>query len=65
MSQAPIILLGCLALSMFDISLYSSKLLLDVFLSWPGSRKQEAEADYIGLCKSTWPNKPASKLLPN
>jgi predicted Zn-dependent protease len=49
MSQAPIILLGIAALAMFDVSLYSSKLILDLFLSWPGSRKQEAEADYIGL----------------
>ncbi|KAF2015257.1 mitochondrial metalloendopeptidase OMA1 [Aaosphaeria arxii CBS 175.79] len=49
MSQAPLILVACVLLSMFDISFYSSKLLLDLFLSWPGSRKQEAEADYIGL----------------
>lgn len=51
MSQAPLILLGVLFLWSFDISFYSSKLLLDLFLSWPGSRKQESEADYIGLRK--------------
>ncbi|KAF2191508.1 hypothetical protein K469DRAFT_720546 [Zopfia rhizophila CBS 207.26] len=49
MSQAPIILLGVLLLWSFDMSFYTSKMLLDLFLSWPGSRKQEAEADYIGL----------------
>lgn len=49
MSQAPLIFLGCLALWMFDVSFYSSKVLLDLFLTWPGSRKQEAEADFIGL----------------
>ncbi|RAR08118.1 carbohydrate esterase family 5 protein [Stemphylium lycopersici] len=49
MSRAPIILLGVLALSMFDISLYSGKMLIDLFLSMPASRKHEAEADYIGL----------------
>jgi len=49
MSQAPLILLGALALSMFDVSFYSGKMLLDLFLSMPASRKHEAEADYIGL----------------
>ncbi|KAF1934575.1 mitochondrial metalloendopeptidase OMA1 [Clathrospora elynae] len=49
MSQAPLILLGVIALSIFDISLYSGKMLLDLFLSMPASRKHEAEADYIGL----------------
>lgn len=49
MSQAPLILLGVLALSTFDVSLYSGKMLLDLFLSMPASRKHEAEADYIGL----------------
>ncbi|KAH7359577.1 peptidase family M48-domain-containing protein [Pyrenochaeta sp. MPI-SDFR-AT-0127] len=49
MSQAPLILLGVLALSMFDVSLYSGKMLIDLFLSMPASRKHEAEADYIGL----------------
>jgi hypothetical protein len=49
MSQAPLVLLGCLALSFIDISFYTSKMVLDLFLTWPGSRKQEAEADYIGL----------------
>lgn len=49
MSQSPIILLGALLLSQFDISLYTSKMLLDLFLSMPASRKHEAEADYIGL----------------
>ncbi|KAF2792363.1 hypothetical protein K505DRAFT_246845 [Melanomma pulvis-pyrius CBS 109.77] len=49
MSRAPFVLAGILLLAMFDVSLYSSKLVLDLFLTWPGSRKQEAEADYIGL----------------
>jgi Zn-dependent protease with chaperone function len=49
MSQAPIVLLGVLALSLFDISFYSGKMLIDFFLSMPASRKHEAEADYIGL----------------
>jgi predicted Zn-dependent protease len=49
MSQAPIILFGVLALSMFDVSFYSGKMLIDLFLSMPASRKHEAEADYIGL----------------
>ncbi|KAF2714659.1 hypothetical protein K504DRAFT_469098 [Pleomassaria siparia CBS 279.74] len=49
MSRAPLILLGLGALALVDFSLYSSKMLLDFFLSWPGSRRQEAEADYIGL----------------
>ncbi|KAF2106909.1 peptidase family M48-domain-containing protein [Lophiotrema nucula] len=49
MSQAPLVLLGIIALWCFDVSFYSSKILLDIFLSYPGSRKQEAEADYIGL----------------
>ncbi|KAL6150502.1 metalloendopeptidase [Exserohilum turcicum] len=49
MSQAPLVLLGVVLLSLFDMSLYSGKLLIDVFLSMPASRKHEAEADYIGL----------------
>lgn len=49
MSQAPLVLLGVVALSLFDISLYSGKMLIDLFLSMPASRKHEAEADYIGL----------------
>jgi len=49
LSRAPLILLGIGLLLMLDFSLFSSQLLLDVFLSWPGSRKQESEADYIGL----------------
>lgn len=49
MSQAPLILLGVIALSLFDVSFYSGKMLLDLFLSMPASRKHEAEADYIGL----------------
>lgn len=49
MSQAPLILIGILALSLFDVSFYSGKMLLDLFLSMPASRKHEAEADYIGL----------------
>jgi metalloendopeptidase OMA1, mitochondrial len=38
-----------LALWSIDFSFYASMMLLNLFLSWPGSRKQEAEADYIGL----------------
>ncbi|KAH7115133.1 mitochondrial metalloendopeptidase OMA1 [Dendryphion nanum] len=49
MSQAPLVLIGIAALSTFDISFMASKWLIDLFLSLPGSRKQEAEADYIGL----------------
>ncbi|KAF2864740.1 peptidase family M48-domain-containing protein [Massariosphaeria phaeospora] len=49
MSQAPLVLLGILLLWTVDISFYSSKMLVELFLSRPGSRKQEAEADYIGL----------------
>jgi metalloendopeptidase OMA1, mitochondrial len=49
MSQSPIIALGMLALWSIDFSFYASMMLLNLFLSWPGSRKQEAEADYIGL----------------
>jgi hypothetical protein len=49
MSQAPLILIGLVALSFFDVSFYSGKMLLDLFLSMPASRKHEAEADYIGL----------------
>jgi predicted Zn-dependent protease len=49
MSQAPLILIGVLALATFDVSFYSGKMLIDLFLSMPASRKHEAEADYIGL----------------
>ncbi|KAF2634094.1 hypothetical protein P280DRAFT_335547 [Massarina eburnea CBS 473.64] len=49
LSQSPLVLLGALLLTSIDFSLYTSIMLLNVFLSWPGSRKQEAEADYIGL----------------
>jgi Zn-dependent protease with chaperone function len=49
MSQAPLIFLGVIALSFFDVSFYSGKMLLDLFLSMPASRKHEAEADFIGL----------------
>lgn len=49
MSQAPLVLFGIAALSTFDVSFGLSRWLVDVFLSLPGSRKQEAEADYIGL----------------
>jgi predicted Zn-dependent protease len=49
MSQAPLVLIGVLALAMFDVSFYSGKMLVDLFLSMPASRKHEAEADYIGL----------------
>jgi hypothetical protein len=41
MSRAPFVLLGVIALAMFDFSLYSSKMLLDLFLTLPGSRRQE------------------------
>ncbi|KAI8942220.1 hypothetical protein NX059_000303 [Plenodomus lindquistii] len=53
MSQAPLVLLGVLALSLFDISFYSGKMLIDLFLSMPASRKHEAEADFIGLILSS------------
>jgi len=49
MSQAPLVFIGVLALAMFDVSFYSGKMLVDLFLSMPASRKHEAEADYIGL----------------
>jgi predicted Zn-dependent protease len=49
MSQAPLILIGIIALSFFDVSFYSGKMILDLFLSMPASRKHEAEADFIGL----------------
>ncbi|KAF1961694.1 hypothetical protein CC80DRAFT_488138 [Byssothecium circinans] len=48
-SQSPLILAGIMFLLSVDFSFYSSLMLLNLFLSWPGSRKQEAEADYIGL----------------
>ncbi|KAF2677895.1 mitochondrial metalloendopeptidase OMA1 [Lentithecium fluviatile CBS 122367] len=49
MSQSPLILIGMALLLSFDFSFGLSKLLLDAFLAWPASRKQEAEADHIGL----------------
>lgn len=49
MSQAPLVLIGILALLAFDLSFYTSSMLLNLFLSMPASRKHEAEADYIGL----------------
>ncbi|KAF1831251.1 mitochondrial metalloendopeptidase OMA1 [Decorospora gaudefroyi] len=49
MSHAPIILLGVIALTFVDVSLYSAKMIIDFLLSMPASRKHEAEADYIGL----------------
>ncbi|PVI04601.1 hypothetical protein DM02DRAFT_611427 [Periconia macrospinosa] len=49
LSQSPLVGLGLLALLSIDFSFYTSMMLLNIFLSWPGSRKQEAEADYIGL----------------
>ncbi|KAL5119323.1 metalloendopeptidase [Pleosporales sp. CAS-2024a] len=49
MSQAPLILLGVVALSLLDVSFQMSSMLLNFVLSMPASRKQEAEADYIGL----------------
>jgi hypothetical protein len=44
MSRAPFVLLGVIALAMFDFSLYSSKMLLDLFLTLPGSRRQEVNS---------------------
>ncbi|CAI6334363.1 unnamed protein product [Periconia digitata] len=49
LSRSPIVGLGALALMSIDLSLATSMMLVNLFLSWPGSRKQEAEADYIGL----------------
>jgi predicted Zn-dependent protease len=49
MSKAPLILIGVLALSLLDVSFYSAKMIIDLFLSMPASRKHEAEADFIGL----------------
>ncbi|PSN74112.1 hypothetical protein BS50DRAFT_642291 [Corynespora cassiicola Philippines] len=48
-SQSPLIFLGMVMLWAVDVSFMTSNLLLQLFLSWPASRKQEAEADYIGL----------------
>ncbi|CBX97487.1 hypothetical protein LEMA_P106180.1 [Plenodomus lingam JN3] len=48
-SQAPLVLLAVLFLSLFDISFYTGKIVIDLFLSMPASRKHEGEADYIGL----------------
>ncbi|ORY10711.1 mitochondrial metalloendopeptidase OMA1 [Clohesyomyces aquaticus] len=49
MSQAPLVMAGALLLWTFDLSFYTSKTLMDLFMSLPGSRRQESEADYIGL----------------
>jgi predicted Zn-dependent protease len=49
MSQAPLALLGVLALACFDVSFSMSQMLVNIILSMPASRKHEAEADYIGL----------------
>jgi predicted Zn-dependent protease len=49
MSRAPLIFLGIIALSFFDVSFNMGKMLIDLVLSMPASRKHEAEADYIGL----------------
>lgn len=49
MSIAPFILLGVLFLATLNIPVDTSGLLMDLLLKRPGSRKQEAEADYIGL----------------
>lgn len=49
MSQAPLIFLAAVALSMFDVSFQLSSAALNLLLSMPASRKHEAEADYIGL----------------
>jgi len=49
MSRYPLVLLGIAILAMFDFSLYSSELALNLFLSWPGSRKQEVRAPTIDV----------------
>lgn len=49
LSQAPFVLLGVLALMTFDLSFQLSSAVLNLFLSMPAGRKQEAEADQIGL----------------
>jgi len=46
---APFILLGCLILAAYDVSMYTSSAVFNFFLQMPASRKHEAEADYIGL----------------
>jgi predicted Zn-dependent protease len=49
MSKAPIIFIGVMALSLFDVSFNIGSMIIDILLSMPASRKHEAEADYIGL----------------
>ncbi|KAK3214040.1 hypothetical protein GRF29_28g1807860 [Pseudopithomyces chartarum] len=49
LSQTPLVLLGMAALMTFDVSFQLSGALLNLFLSMPAGRKQEAEADQIGL----------------
>lgn len=50
MSQAPIVLIGVLALTYMDVvPYYWAEMLMKFFLTMPASRKHEAEADYIGL----------------
>ncbi|KAI0582641.1 hypothetical protein TUN199_06664 [Pyrenophora tritici-repentis] len=46
---APFILLGCLVLAAYDVSMSTSSAAFNFFLQMPASRKHEAEADYIGL----------------
>jgi hypothetical protein len=41
MSQAPIVMIGCAVLALFDFSFYTSKALFDLFMSLPASRKHE------------------------
>lgn len=50
MSRSFFITLGAIAIaSIFDLSGSTSKIIIDLFLSLPNSRAQEAEADHIGL----------------
>ena len=44
-----VLLVALIAANLFDISGGSSKFIVDLFLSLPNSRTQEAEADHIGL----------------
>jgi len=47
MSQMPFVLLGAIALSLFDVSFYTSKMLIDLVLSLPGSRRQEVSDIFL------------------
>ncbi|KAF2277995.1 uncharacterized protein EI97DRAFT_493199 [Westerdykella ornata] len=49
LSRAPFILMGVLLLYMVDVSFTMGTALMNLFLEYPGSRKQEEEADFIGL----------------